>query len=199
MSTNQGPINQMGSIHATESYSGTKKEWSTDTGYRFQVNHENKCSVKEARHRTPYCVVPLIQNPINRQIHWDTKQIIACQGGKEEGGVEADNDLLQGKHKYSKIACCDGWTIHEYTKKKLHTLNGWVLKCVHIASECKASWKWLAGGLPQSYFPSPEKTDHFPTTGHWPHHWAWVIFCWESWQVFQATKHPDSLRTVWKA
>lgn len=51
-------------------------------------------------------------------------------------------------------------------KKKLHTLNGWVLKCVHIASECKASWKWLAGGLPQSYFPSPEKTDHFPTAGH---------------------------------
>lgn len=151
MSTNQGPINQMGSIHATESYSGTKKEWSTDTGYRFQVNHENKCSVKEARHRTPYCVVPLIQNPINRQIHWDTKQIIACQGGKEEGGVEADNDLLQGKQKYSKIACCDGWTIHEYTKKKIAHFKWLGFKvctyCLRMQSIMEMAGWWFTSEL----------------------------------------------------
>ena len=157
---------------------------------------ETWCSVKEARHKTSYCVVLLTWDALNRQIHRDRKQMRKRRGA-ESGQLLTGTRFISGGSEmfqnwwwwlsYNPQVC---QKTNKQTKNKshsLHTLNGWIVRCVHFASECRALWRLLAGGLNQSCFPSSGKALTPP--------WG-VTFCCGTYQVFQVTAHPDSLRTV---
>lgn len=90
-----------------------------------RMNPENALSGKSQKEKAAhvYCMIPLIRNVRNRQIHRDRRQVsdVARAEGRASGGL-----LLRGWWKYSRIRSC--WCLLNFVNKLLKTTQRCTLK-----------------------------------------------------------------------